>query len=239
MSMKSPYGISILDNCTTCPVRQQHLFCNLSPNAVQRLNEITSAAVYPRASMLFIEGQRGRGVFVLCTGRAKLSTTSREGKTIITKISDHGDVLGLNATISDRPYEVTAEMVEPGQANFIKAESLLQFLHDYGEVALRVAQQLSRDYYSAYDGIRTLGLSSSPGQRFAKLLLGWSAERGDSSNALRLHLLLTHGEIAEMIGTTRETVSRLFSEFRVKHLIQAKGSNLVILNKTALEGMVA
>jgi CRP/FNR family transcriptional regulator len=219
-------------------VREQHLFCNLSPSAVQRLNDITSPAVYPRAAMLFIEGQQGRGVFVLCAGKVKLSTTSREGKTIITKISEHGDVLGLNATISNRPYEVTAEMMDPGQANFITSEALLQFLNDYGEVALRVAQQLSRNYYSAYDEIRTLGLANSPGQKLAKLLLGWSAERGDSSHSLQLHLLLTHSEIAEMIGTSRETVSRLFSDFKRKQLIQSKGSALVICNRSVLEGMV-
>jgi CRP/FNR family transcriptional regulator len=236
--MKSPYGLNILDNCMTCPVREQHLFCNLSPSAVQRLNDITSPAIYPRAAMLFIEGQQGRGVFVLCAGKAKLSTTSREGRTIITNISEHGDVLGLNATISNRPYEVTAEMVEPGQANFIPSDALLQFLHDYGEVALRVARQLSRNYYLAHEEIRTLGLSTSPGQKFAKLLLGWSAERGDSSHSLQLHLGLTHEEIAAMIGTTREPVSRLFSNFKTKQFIQSKGARLVILNRSALERMV-
>ena len=237
--MKSPYGLDILDDCTTCPVREQHLFCNLSPSAVRRLNDITSPATYPRGATLFIEGQQGRGVFVLCSGKAKLSTTSRVGKTIITNISEHGDVLGLNATISNRSYEVTAEMVEPGQANFIAADSLFSFLHDYGEVAIRVAQQLSHNYYSAYEEIRTLGLSDSPGQKFAKLLLGWSAERGDSNHSLNLHLILTHEEIAEMIGTTRETVSRLFAAFRKKEFIQSKGTSLVILNKPALERMAA
>jgi CRP/FNR family cyclic AMP-dependent transcriptional regulator len=236
--MKSPYGINIIDNCATCPVREQHLFCNLSPSAVQRLNEITSAAVYPRAAMLFIEGQQGRGAFVLCAGKAKSSTTSREGRTIITKISEHGDVLGLNATISNRPYEVTAEMIEPGQANFIPSGALLRFLHDYEEVALRVARQLSHNYYSAHEEIRTLGLASSPGQKFAKLLLGWCAERGDPSHSLHLQLGLTHEEIAAMIGTTRETVSRLFSNFKTKQFIQSKGARLVILNRSALERMV-
>jgi len=116
-----------------------------------------------------------------------------------------------HATISNRPYEVPAEMVEPGQASFISSDALLQFLRDYEEVALRVAEELSRNYYSAYEEIRTLGFTSSPGQRFAKLLLGWSAEPGDSSHFLQLRLVLTHEEIAEMIGTSRETVSRLFS----------------------------
>jgi CRP/FNR family transcriptional regulator, cyclic AMP receptor protein len=192
----------------------------------------------PAPLCCFLRASRDVGAFVLCTGKVKLSTTSREGKTIITKIAEHGDVLGLSATISNHPYEVTAEMMEPGQANFIAADALLRFLHDYGEVAIRVAQQLSRNYYSAYEEIRTLGLSNSPGQRFAKLLLGWSAERGDSSHSLHLHLVLTHEEIAEMIGTTRETVSRLFADFKKKQFIQSKGSALVILNKFALEGMV-
>jgi len=151
--MLTPYGLKILDNCMICPVRGQHLLCDLSRSAAERLNDITSPAVYPRAAILFVEGQQARGVFVLCTGRAKLSTTSREGKSIITKLSEHGDVLGLNATISNRPYEVTAEMVEPGQANFIASDALLTFMHDYGEVVLRVAQQLSRNYYSAHEEI--------------------------------------------------------------------------------------
>ena len=77
----------------------------------------------------------------------------------------------MNAAISNHPYEVTAEMIEPGQANFIARDALLQFLQEYGEVALRIAEQLSRNYYAAYDEIRTLGLASSPAEKFAKFLL--------------------------------------------------------------------
>jgi CRP/FNR family transcriptional regulator, cyclic AMP receptor protein len=236
--MKSPYGLDILDSCMTCPVREQHIFCNLSPPMAQRLNDITSSAIYPRGAMLFMEGQQGRGAFVLCTGKAKLSTTSRDSRTIITKISEHGDVLGLSATISNHPYEVTAEMMEPGQASFIGADALLQFLREHEEVAIRVAQQLSLNYYSVYQEIRTLGLANTPGQKFAKLLLGWSVERGDLNHSLHMNLVLTHEEIGQMMGTSRETVSRLFSDFKQKQFIQSKGSSLTILNKLALEGMV-
>jgi CRP/FNR family cyclic AMP-dependent transcriptional regulator len=235
--MRAPYGLNILDNCLTCPVREEHLFCNLPAPAVQILNEIKSTAVYPKSAMLFIEGQQPRGVFVLCTGKVKLSTSSSEGKTIITKISEAGDVLGLNATISNRPYEVTAEMIEPGQANFIARDAFLQFLRDYGEVAVRVAEQLSRNYYTAYEEIRTLGLASSPSERFAKLLLGWSNAAGNG-DPLQLKLTLTHEEIGEMIGATRETVTRLFSEFKKRQLLQLKGASLIIRNKGALEKMV-
>jgi len=221
-----------------CPVREEHLFCNLSLSAVQRLNEIKSTAVYPKTTMLFIEGQEPRGVFVLCAGKAKLFTSSSDGKTIITKISGAGDVLGLNAAISNRPYEVTAEMTEPGQANFIARDALLQFLREYGEVALRVAEQLSRNYYTAYEEIRTLGLTSSPSEKFAKLLLSWSPKAGSASEPAQMKLTLTHEEIAEMIGTTRETVSRLFADFKKRQLLQLKGSTLIIRNKPALEQML-
>jgi CRP/FNR family cyclic AMP-dependent transcriptional regulator len=236
--MHAPYGLNIIDNCLICPVREEHLFCNLPLPAVQKLNEIKSTAVYPKSTMLFIEGQQPRGVFVLCAGKAKLFTSSSDGKTIITKVSEAGDVLGLNATISDRPYEVTAEMMEPGQANFIARDALLQFLREYGEVALRVAEQLSRNYYIAYEEIRTLGLTISPSEKFAKLLLSWSPDKGNANEPVHVKMTLTHEEIAEMIGTTRETVSRLFSDFRRKQLLETKGSTLVIRNKPTLEKML-
>lgn len=236
--MRAPYGLNILDNCVTCPVRGEHLFCNLSPQAAQRLNEIKSTAIYPKGTMLFIEGQQPRGVFVLCVGKAKLSTSSREGKTIITKISESGDVLGLNAVISNRPYEVTAEMMEPGQANFIPRDSLMHFLRDFPEVALKISQQLSRNYYTAYEEIRTLGLAASPSEKFAKLLLSWSTKGSQDDGSSQVKLTLTHEEIAEIIGTTRETVSRLFSEFKKKQLMQLKGATLVIRSRYALEKIV-
>jgi CRP/FNR family transcriptional regulator len=236
--MRTPYGLNIFDNCLTCPVREEHLFCNLSPPAVQKLNEIKSTAIYPKSTMLFIEGQLPRGVFVLCAGKAKLSTSSSDGKTVILKISEPGDVLGLNAAISNRPYEVTAEMLESGQANFIARDALLQFLREHGEVALRVAEQLSRNYYSAYEEVRTLGLTTSPSEKFAKLLLAWSADAVHSADPLHMKVTFTHEEIAEMIGTTRETVSRLFSEFKKSQLLQVKGSTLIICDKPALERMV-
>jgi CRP/FNR family transcriptional regulator, cyclic AMP receptor protein len=237
-SMRAPYGLTILDNCLTCPMRNEHLFCNLSPQAGQRLNEIKSTAVYPKGAMLFIEGQQPRGVFVLCSGKVKLSTSSREGKTIITKISDSGDVLGLNAVISNRPYEVTAEMMEPGQGNFIPRDSLMHMLKDYPEMAVRIAQQLSRNYFTAYEEIRTLGLAASPSEKFAKLLLTWSTKSAQSDGSAQVKLTVTHEEVAEMIGTTRETVSRLFSEFKKKQLMQLKGATLVIRSRPALEKIV-
>ena len=186
--MRAPYGLNILDNCATCPVREEHLFCNLPLPTLRKLNEIKSTAVYPKSAMLFIEGQQPRGVFVFCTGKAKLYTSSREGKTVILNLAEAGDVLGLNATISNKPYELTAEMMEPGQANFITRDALLQFLRENGEIALRVAEQLSRNYYSAFEEVRMLGLASSPAEKLAKLLLSWWAEAARSADPSHIKL---------------------------------------------------
>jgi|SRR5215471_10799124 len=91
-------------------------------------------------------------------------------------------------------------------------------LHSPGFVpallALRACKQLSSNYYTAYEEIRTLGLAASPSEKLAKLLLSWSTKSSQADGSTQVKLTLTHEEIAEAIGTTRETVSRLFSELK-------------------------
>ena len=86
--------------------------------------------------------------------------------------------------------------------------------------------------------MRRSGTATSPSEKFAKLLLSWSTKVSQSDGAMQVKLTLTHEDIAEIIGTTRETVSRLFSEFKKKQLLQLKGSTLVIRNRPALEKIV-
>jgi len=235
--MIAPYGLTILDNCVSCPVKRMRPFCNLPLPVAQRLNEIKSTAIYSKGTMLFLEGQHPRGVFVLCMGKAKLSTSSREGKTIITKIADAGDVLGLNAAVSNAPYEVTAEMMEPGQANFIPREPLIIMMREFPEVGLRIAEQLNRNYFAAHEEIRTLGLATSLSERLAKLLLQWSIRTPQENGRSQIELTMTQEEIAEVIGTTRETVTRLFASFKKQRLLQVQGATLVI-HRFGLEQMV-
>lgn len=236
--VRSPYGLDIIESCLNCQLREDYLFCNLSQPAIKDLEAIKSTASYPKGAILFVEGQAPRGVFVLCQGRAKLSTSSSEGKTIILKIAEPGEVLGLSATVSGKPYEVTAEMMEPSQANFIVKQDFLNFLREHGEAALRVAQQLSQNYHSAYEEIRSLGLSQSASEKLARLLLEWAADGDASKGKVRLKVTLTHEEIAQLIGTSRETVTRAFADLKKKHLVQIKGSTLILRNKAGLEHMV-
>jgi len=232
--MKVPYGLNIIESCLSCRFREDRLFCHLSPGALQTLAAIKSTAMYPKGALLFIEGQLPRGVFILCQGKAKLSTSSKDGKTIILKLAEPGEVLGLSATVSGRPYEVSVEMLEPAQANFIARDPFLTFLREHGDAALRVAEQLSENYHSAYQEIRTLGLTGSASEKLARLILDWS-DGANGKTSQKVQVSLTHEEIAEMIGTSRETVSRLFSDFKKRQVLEVKGATLTIRNKTALQ----
>ena len=235
---RTPYGLEIIENCLACPHREERLFCNLSDTAIKGLASITSSAAYPKDATLFVEGQPARGVFILCSGRVKLSTSSADGKTLILRISEPGEVLGLPATITGTCYELTADVIEPGQANFIPRNDFLNFLRDNGEAALRVAQQLGETYHAAISEMRTIGLSHSAGEKLARFLLEWASNYPEDKGQVRIKLTLTHEEIAQMMGSSRETVTRLLADFRKKQLLQVMGSTLVIKNKSALESII-
>ena len=190
--------------------------------------------------MLFVEGQSPRGIFVLCKGRVKLSICSTDGKTLILKIAEPGEVLGLSASVSGKPYELTAETADPCQVNFVKREDFVRFLREHSDACLRVAEQLSDKYNTACREIRSLGLSHSASEKLAKLLLEWSVKAGEAAKAEpRVKLALTHEEIAQMIGTScaRAKVTRLFADLKKRQIVQAKGSTLLIRNKSALKAM--
>jgi CRP/FNR family transcriptional regulator, cyclic AMP receptor protein len=237
-SAMHPYGLEIIENCVTRPHREDRLFCDLSSPALLRLSEITSASSYPKGATLFVEGQSPRGVFILLAGRVKLSTSSIDGRTLIVRISEPGEVLGLPATITGTSYELTAAVVESVQTNFISRPDFLGFLREHGEVSLRVAQQLGASYHAAITEMRSIGLSRSVGEKLARFLLDWCVSHGNGTGEIRSQLTMTHEEIAEMIGASRETVTRLLTAFKKKDFLQIKGSTLIIRNKSTLENFI-
>ena len=119
--MSTPYGIQITEDCLLCKLRQSGYFCNLPPASLQELDKVKYASAYPQGAVLFVEGQAPRGVYMICGGRVKLSTTSRDGKTLILRIAQAGEVLGLHATVSGKPYELTAEALPALPAGFHSA----------------------------------------------------------------------------------------------------------------------
>jgi CRP/FNR family transcriptional regulator, cyclic AMP receptor protein len=87
--------------------------------------------------------------------------------------------------------------------------------------------------------MRTIGLSHSAGEKLARFLLDLSADHNEGKGEVRLTLTLTQKEIAQMIGASRETVTRLFADFKKKRLLQVKGSTVIIKNKARLESVAS
>jgi CRP/FNR family transcriptional regulator, cyclic AMP receptor protein len=239
-SANSPYGLPIVDNCLTCKLRcgQRNFFCSLSPAAMESLDRAKHASCFPEGSVVFLEGQAPRGVYMLCQGRVKLLTTNADGKSLILKIAQPGEILGLHAAITGKPHEVTVETLQPSQLTFIRREDLLRLLNEHGDACLHAAEHLARDCQSAYDVIRSIGLSHSVSEKLARLLLQWSCDGRVVDGTIRMKLALTHEEMAQLIGTTRETVTRTLSDFKKQNLLELSGSTLVIRNKAALERLV-
>ena len=235
--MPAPYGLDI-ENCGDCKMRASHLFCGLPWKDLESFESITHTIAYPGDTGLFAEGQMPRGVFVLCKGRVKLSLRSPAGKNLIMKIAEPGEMLGLSATIKGNPYEVSAETVDPSQLHFVKRDDFMRFLREHGEACLRVTQQLSEKYMSTCREMRSLAIPHAANAKLATLILDWLPKNDDAAGAEScFKLFLTHEEIAQMIGMSRETVTRAFAELKKRQILQVKGATLLIRNKAALRNM--
>jgi CRP/FNR family transcriptional regulator, cyclic AMP receptor protein len=236
VGMRTPYGLDIIESCMGCKASRESFFCRFSPTVMRSLDSASYHSVMPPGAILFVEGQSSRGVYVLCSGKVKLSTTSKEGKVLILKQAEAGEVLGLSAAISGSVYEMTAETMQPCQVNFISRQDLMGLLQSESEVGVHAAQALSREFQGAYRDIHDLVLARSSSGKLARLLLSCAPE-SQKSEELRLRSSMTHEEMAQRIGSSRETVTRLLSNLKKKRLIRLEGATLVIRDRSGLEAL--
>jgi len=215
------------------------MFCNLDAEALADFESIGVQATLPKGAKLFQEDGPSNGVFVICTGQVKLSCTSREGRTLILKIAMPGDVLGLGAVISGSRYEVTAETIEPTEIKNIRREDFLSFIQKHGEASLHAAKALSEEYKAAFFDARRLALSGSAAGRLAGALLDWGRAASCGRSEMRFTMALTHEELANLVGTSRETVTRMLGRFKREKLIQVRGASILILSPEKLEQLSA
>jgi CRP/FNR family transcriptional regulator, cyclic AMP receptor protein len=224
------------DECVNCKLRQQGDFCQLPPRLLSVLNEMGRITLYPAGATLMREGQIPQGIFIICSGRAKLSVENREGKVVILKIAGDRQVLGLSALISGRPAPVTVTTVDFCQIKYVEHADFLRLLECDSRLALACATMLAHEILESFDDLHELLLARSSTEKLARLLLSWVADEPHNRD-LRIAAEFTHEEIAQMIGSSRETVTRLLSDMRRKELIRIEGATLVIPNRVALQAI--
>jgi CRP/FNR family transcriptional regulator, cyclic AMP receptor protein len=237
--MAAPYSHHPPEDCLNCEHRHLRMFCNLTPAALADYDKIGILINHAHGTKLFSEGDSARNVFVICLGLVKISSTSRDGKTMILKIAGPGDVMGLSAVLANVPHEVTAEAIEPCQIKTVRKQEFVDFLGRHGIASMHAAQSLSAEYLTIFHDARRLALSGSAGGRLARLLLDWGSASPNSKPEIRFTLALTHEEIANMAGTSRETVTRLLNQFRRDGWITIKGTRVTILKPEQLEQLTA
>lgn len=214
----------------------QNLFSQLTSAASQDLAAIGLAVTYPKGAVLFFEREQARGVFLLREGLVKLSITSSEGKRLIVRIAHAGEVVGLMSVLGGSAYEATAETIRPCKAAYVRSDDFLRFAARYPAISCFLGRQICTHYQEACTQLRTVALSASAKERLARLLLNWVKDTQENSDKMKL--FLTHEEIAEIIGTSRETVTRILSDFRQRHLVAVGGSTLTIADRKGLQSLI-
>jgi CRP/FNR family transcriptional regulator len=206
--------------------------------AIAGIERVAQSKFLSRAAVLFSEGHAARGVYVLCSGSAKVSICSADGKKLIMRIARPGDVLGLYAGLTGRPFEATAEMLEPGRVSFVSRRDLVELISHQEAFGLGLVQLFSEQFSEYVDHARLLLLSESATEKLARLILKWSRDFGElTAGGVRLRILLTQEEIAQIIGASRETVTRLFSALKREHIIGIRAGSLLIRNRAALASL--
>ena len=232
--MRSPYGMELVESCLSCKLCSEGFFCRLPKADMEAFQGIKFTMAFAAGATLFTEGQPCRGIYILCKGRVKLSSSSSEGQTLILKIAQPGEVLGLSAAISGVPHPTTAETGQPCQLNFVKRDDFMKFLTEHPEANMQAAIHLSRECQQAYQHLRSFVMRSAP-QRIARLILDWSHEDAASASTHGIKVALTHEEIGQIIGMSRETVTRTLANFRKQRIAELQGSTLLIQNLPAIQ----
>jgi CRP/FNR family transcriptional regulator len=205
------------------------------------LNEIHAAkignlnSVHGRGTVIIAEGEPARGVYVLRSGRATVQISSSEGRVVMLRMVQTGDVLGLNAVLRNLPYDATVKALEPCRTDFVARHELVELIEQSETGARAVLKVLSQELSELTELAKLLLLTQTVNGRLAKLLLEWSKANG--SDASRVDRAFTHEEMAQMICTSRETVTRMLANLSRQNVIRVTSDSILISDRAALEKM--
>jgi CRP/FNR family transcriptional regulator len=207
----------------------------LSPDQRSELESLRTSIEYPSETTLFAEQQTAHKVLFLLTGQVKLSLNSSAGRRMILGVACPGETLGLASAFSGSLYDLTAETVSPCRVASIASADFLEFLRHHPSAYVNVARELCVERARACEQVRRLGLAVTASAKLAWFLLEQCDVAPKTGGGTRRFCALTHGEIGECIGVSRETVTRLLCDFRSRELLESRGSILIVTDRRALE----
>ena len=193
------------------------------------------SGVYERGHDLFAEGQPARGVYLM-RGRAKISVSSAQGKLVVLRIAEPGDLLGVNSVLNGLPFDYSAQALDNCRVDFIPLTNFVDLLDSNPAVRSRVLQELSLELSKVVEQFRILLLSNSAKAKLVQLLLKWCDEVGEVvPQGIRVNRQFTHEEIAQMICVSRETVSRLLAELIKQRALSVAAGAITVHERAAMK----
>lgn len=206
------------------------LFSRLTDEELARVASLARERAYPRNSVILFEDDPGDALYVVVTGQVKVVLVGEDGREVILAVLGEGDFFGEMALIDDEPRSAHVIAMEDAKLLVLRREDFHAALDEHPRIALGLLRALSRRLRRADDKIGALVLLDVLG-RVARLLL----ELADESDGTMITRKVTHHTIAQMIGSSRETVSRTMRELAERDLIEVQRKAIIIKNRNALE----
>lgn len=206
----------------------------LSIAARKDFESLLHASSYPANTVLFTENESATGIYVVLQGEIHVSINSPEGKRLILRIARSGELLGLSSVFSGSVYNATGETFYPSKVAYVPYTELIAFLARHPLAYQIIVEEMSRKVSATCEQLRTLALASSAPAKLARLLLEWTENAEPSEQICRVRFTLTHEQIGDFIGASRETVTRTLTNFKRRRLVRFEGSMLTIPDRSAL-----
>ncbi|MBI5020750.1 MAG: Crp/Fnr family transcriptional regulator [Ignavibacteriales bacterium] len=224
--------------CTSCSHRKGSIFCALPQSLLERMEREKITYHYQPGQLIFSEGNPAFMIYHVFSGYVKLSKTGWKGEKLVIRLRGPGDIFGHRAVLSGEPYTADAMALEETTLCAIQKEIFLQAIKESPEFALRVMAKLSSDLRASEE--QTMSIThENVRQRVARLLLFLIEDNEESRrNRLIIPNSLSREEMAQMIGTTPESLSRTLHLFTDKKLIVRTRSEIRIIDLEALRSLL-
>jgi CRP-like cAMP-binding protein len=201
---------------------------------IAQLEKVGQARRYPARDAVFHQGDPANFLHLVRQGRLKLSLSTRRGRGVVFRFAVPGDFLGLSAVLNHTGHEFTAQTLDPIVLVCVPRNRFLQLLQISRPLSAFATEALARDHRALVGGIRRLGVSAPVRERLALLLMNCLELMKTDHLPFSIRMNWTCSELADMVNSTRETVTRTMKQFEQEGLIARRGSLVVILDKARL-----
>jgi len=218
-------------------LRKCEVLADISVEALQTLLPNIKLGTYRPRQVIYLPGDRAQGVHFLASGRIKVSKVTRDGKELTLAYRTEGDFFGEPCLFDGGPREEMAEAMDASVTVEVERELLDQLLQSNGTAAYKFASALIARRRDLETRVEQL-IFKDVGSKLAELLLDLGHQHGIADErGVVVGLKITHQEMANLIGSTRETVSLTLSQFKRKGLIQTEGRKVILADQEGLRAL--